>query len=204
MKVTIPKWAETLEDEGIILFLAFMLRMSKHDDERTRYYMHLSDIRIFIGGWILSPAAVLDRIPEYKIRLGSASEKHWLFEWKEQPTELIDYTIQHKRMTAIWGYILGRELRGGLVTPSLYGKIPQEEPPVVKTIEDQEFFQYIGNRKAIRSLSPKKPVHTRKPIPEDKRSKVHKLRETGMAYATIALNTGLSINMCYRIINTGR
>lgn len=150
MKIRIPHFAAELEDEGIILWLAFILRMTKKDNKfgnnykRVRYYMHVSDIRYFVRKWIMTPDKMNDQIWPW-CRLGKANTRIWMFEWLHAP-ETIDYDLTDPELCAIWGYVLGRDASSQLVEDMDYSHIPEEQPAVLTNRYDKNFFQYFGNR----------------------------------------------------------
>lgn len=157
MKITIPKFAEDLEDDGIKLWLAFMLRMTKKDNNTKfgngykgwRYFMHVSDMRYFWRKWIMSPEKITKDIWPY-INLGKASPQIWMFEWKYKP-EMVEYDFTDPELCAIWGYVIGRDVSSQLIEDMDNKRvtIPQPQQRVIYSNEDKRFFQYFGIRGEI-------------------------------------------------------
>lgn len=162
MKIRIPHFAAELEDEGVILWLAFMLRMTKKDNNTKfgngykgyRYYMHVSDIRYFVRKWIMVPDKIGEQIWPWA-RLGRANTKIWMFEWLHAPTT-VDYDLTNPELCAVWGYVLGRDASSRLIEDMDYSHIPEEQEGVLKSRYDRNFFQYFGNREGDNNPMAKK------------------------------------------------
>ena len=157
MKITIPKFAEDIEDDGIKLWLAFMLRMTRKDGNTkfgngykgVRYFFHVSDMRYFWRKWIMSPEKVTKDIWPH-IMLGKSSPQIWMFQWKYKP-ELVEYDFTDPELCAVWGYIIGRDVSTKLVEDmdSKRVVIPDEQSRILTNKEDKQFFQYFGNREVL-------------------------------------------------------
>ena len=203
MKIKIPIWAADLDD-GIKLFLAFFLRVSQEDTNRTRYYVHRMDIRYLVGSFMIQPNTIIAEIPNSRIRLGSASDDHWLFEWVKKPTETTLWEPTDKRSIAIWGYVISRDSAGNLVEENKSGKIPPLAEGPIQSEEDMEFFEFAGNIRNFKSPTrfKKKYVPKKKQLPElDVIGIKRDRREGGMTYAALSKKWGHSVNMCYRTVN---
>ena len=157
MKITIPKFAEDLENDGIKLWLAFMLRMTRKGNNTkfgggytgVRYFMHVSDMRYFWRKWIMTPDKITKDVWQH-VRLGKASPQIWMFEWKYKP-ELVEYDFTDPELCAIWGYVIGRDVSQQLVEDmdNIKVSIPDPQDRIVTANEDKRFFQYFGLRDAI-------------------------------------------------------
>ena len=151
MKIEIPHFATEIEDEGVIVFLAFMLRMTKGSNNTRfgngykgiRYYIHSSDVRYMLARYIVSPERIHDDIYTW-CRIGKASDKIWMFEWKGH-VRTEHYELKDPHFFGIWGYLLGRDYSDQLVTDA-NRRIPEGQPTVITSAKDRACFAYVGQK----------------------------------------------------------
>tara|TARA_R110000772_G_scaffold77311_3_gene166610 strand:+ start:805 stop:1251 length:447 start_codon:yes stop_codon:yes gene_type:complete len=146
MKINTPDFAHNIDHNGIKLFLAFMHRVASKRKEKEfeghRYYIHASDVKYFVQNDVKTPGVYFGGYEKY-FTFGKASDAMWMFEWKQQPTaSQLEYDEPH--LTAVWGYIIARDMFSDLSEDIDNGKIPEEQTRRINNIPDRQFFRYFG------------------------------------------------------------
>ena len=143
MIITIPSFAKDIEDEGIMLLLAFMMRMAKKSPDsfkHTAYQIHSADVRRLMRRYVIAPMRVTQGLTKY-CRMYRGSNDVWLFEWKVIPEE-IEYDFKNPEHTAVWGYIIAVDMHSQLVHD--IDKYNFNEVNSLLLGEDKDFFRYTG------------------------------------------------------------
>ena len=138
MKIDVPSWTKDIEDEGVLLFIAFADRLASMNGYDVRYTMEVSDVTRMcnkrshgLEGWLRSYDVIYSNMrigrPFPNVFSFEFRKKHYYAhkggEYKPTKPSRIKYNIKSDRAKLVWMYLLGclnNNLIGTTENPSVY------------------------------------------------------------------------------------
>ena len=144
MKIKAPKWAIETNNEGIILFSAWLHRIASNEGFDISYYLHASDVRYMLQKYTTNPHIQFECLQPY-LRIGAEYNSMWSFRFIEEP-ETEDYQFRDDKFIFIYGFLLGREASTKIVQDGA-PELPERNTDIVMPENMRSFFSYYGMMK---------------------------------------------------------
>jgi len=141
MKIKAPVWAIETNNEGIILFSAWLYRIAQQDGFDISYYLHASDVRYMLQKYTTFPHIQFEGL-ETKLRIGVEYNAMWSFRFLEEP-ETEDYQFKDDKFIFIYGFLLGREASVEIVQDGKPER-PKTNTDIVMPENMRPLFTYYG------------------------------------------------------------
>ena len=141
MKIKAPKWAIETNNEGIILFSAWLHRIASNEGFDISYYLHASDVRYMLQKYTTFPHLQFEGLEPY-LRIGAEYNSMWSFRFLEEP-ETEDYQFRDDKFIFIYGFLLGREASTEIVQDGKPER-PKVNTDIVMPENMRPLFTYYG------------------------------------------------------------
>ena len=160
MEIKIPKWADNIEDQGVLTFIAFTLKICEKYGYESWYYVDIED-----AGKLLNKCSngLLEWLRKYdgietNLGLGQPYE-HTLAFKLSKPNKLNDAWVRYKALTEhrqqlIWIYTLGC-LNHNIINPNNYQpknykyNVSTKTVPEFKVTREASSYIKVKNRKPL-------------------------------------------------------
>ena len=141
MKIKAPTWAIETNNEGIILFSAWLHRIASNEGFDISYYLHASDIRYMLQKYTTHPHIHFEGLEPY-LRIGAEYNSMWSFRFLEKP-ETKDYQFRDDKFIFSYGFLLGREASDAIVQDGMPER-PKVNTDIVMPENMRPLFTYYG------------------------------------------------------------
>jgi len=200
MKIEVPKFAVITKDEGLMLMSAWLYKIAKADKFANSYYIHSSDIRYIIQKYTTTPHHTFKDLLGH-LKVGIPTNHVWQFQFEYEP-DVVEYEFKDSKFPFIFGYLLGREASGQLITES-NGIQPKKDAVMPREMRD--YFRYYGmieDRMQAMNAGKKTTKPAKSTVPIEIQEQIYaKHQEGGWTYRKLAKHFGVGYNQVYNLIH---
>ena len=120
MTIQVPKFAQTIKDEGVLTLIAFCTRIANRYGYQETYSIHVDDVIRICNKRSQSIAHWLQTNPVFSewLDLGQPFDDQLVFHWRRTPemhdrgmaagtVKLVEIELQDIRQQLVWAYLLG-------------------------------------------------------------------------------------------------
>lgn len=140
INIKVPFWAVDIKDEGLIVFIALMVKINHRYGWNEWYNFHKSDVNKVKGGqWNIR--TLLKPYLEW-IDIAQPYNEEWQLRMKRvMMHELVSVPLTNQRHIRVWCYLLGC-MNSNLLDKDYYGARPPQSSAFANENEHQLFRSY--------------------------------------------------------------
>ena len=140
INIKVPFWAVDIKDEGLIVFIALMVKINLRYGWDEWYNFHLQDVNKIKGG-LKNIRPLLKPYLEW-IDIAQPYNEEWQLRMKRvMMHELVSVPLTNQRHIRVWCYLLGC-MNSNLLDKDYYGARPPQSSAFANENEHQLFRSY--------------------------------------------------------------
>jgi hypothetical protein len=140
INIKVPFWAVDIKDEGLIVFIALMVKINLRYGWDEWYNFHLQDVNKIKGG-LKNIRPLLKPYLEW-IDIAQPYNEEWQLRMKRVMIhELVSVPLTNQRHIRVWCYLLGC-MNSNLLDKDYYGARPPQSSAFANENEHQLFRSY--------------------------------------------------------------
>ena len=140
INIKVPFWAVDIKDEGLIVFIALMVKINHRYGWDEWYNFHLKDVNKVKGG-LKNIRTLLKPYLEW-IDIAQPYNEEWQLRMKRVMVhELVSVPLTDQRHIRVWCYLLGC-MNSNLLDKDYYGARPPQSSAFANENEHQLFRSY--------------------------------------------------------------